>query len=119
MLKFLADENFHNHAVRGLRRRLPELDLVRIPDVGLRGADDPTVLEWAAQEGRLLLTHDVRTMPGHVEDRLSKGLPMPGVVFVAQSFLLSALIDDLEILALCSEDNEWEGQTLYLPFPPR
>lgn len=59
MLKFLADENFDNTIVRGLFRRNPTRDIVRVQDVGLIGKDDPTILKWAAQEGRILLTHDV------------------------------------------------------------
>jgi len=62
MLRLAADENFNSDIVRGLLRRKPGLDIVRIQDVGLSGADDPTVLEWAAQEGRVLLTHDVTTI---------------------------------------------------------
>jgi len=62
MLRLAADENFNNDIVRGLWRRESELDIVRIQEVGLSGADDPTVLEWAAREGRVLLTHDVTTM---------------------------------------------------------
>ena len=61
MLRLAADENFNNNIVRGLLRQRPGLDIVRIQDVGLSGADDPTVLEWAAQEGRVLLTHDAST----------------------------------------------------------
>lgn len=48
MLRFAADENFNNNIIRGVLRRKPELDIVRIQDAGLGGADDPTVLEWAA-----------------------------------------------------------------------
>lgn len=59
MLRFLSDENLNNDIVRGLLRRKPEIDLVRVQDVGLSGADDPTVLAWAAQDGRVLLTQDV------------------------------------------------------------
>ena len=62
MLRFAADENFNNDIVRGLRRRKPELDIVRVQEAGLSGAVDPDVLEWAAREGRVLLTHDVATM---------------------------------------------------------
>ena len=62
MLRLAADENFNNDIVRGLWRRKPDLDIVRVQDIGLSGADDPTVLEWAAQEGRILLTHDVSTI---------------------------------------------------------
>jgi hypothetical protein len=45
MLRLAADENFNNNILRGLLRRHPGLDVFRIQDVGLSGADDPTVLE--------------------------------------------------------------------------
>ncbi|MCX8049222.1 MAG: DUF5615 family PIN-like protein [Methylohalobius sp.] len=61
MLCLAADENFNNDIVRALLRRRPDLDIVRLQDVGLSGASDPAVLEWAAREGRVLLTHDVTT----------------------------------------------------------
>ncbi len=48
MLRLVADENFNNDIVRGLLRRKPDLDIVRIQDAGLSGADDPAVLEWAS-----------------------------------------------------------------------
>ena len=48
MLRLAADENFNGDIVRGLLRRNPKLDIVRIQDVGLSGADDPSVLQWAA-----------------------------------------------------------------------
>ena len=59
MLLFVTDENFNNDIVRGARRRLPTIDIVRVQDVGLLSADDPSILEWAALTGRVLLTHDV------------------------------------------------------------
>ena len=77
MLRLAADENFNNDIVRGLLRREPGLDIVRIQDVGLSGADDPTVLEWAAQEGRVLLTHDVTTITRHAYERVKAGQSMP------------------------------------------
>ncbi len=76
MLRFAADENFNNNIVRGLLRRKPDLDIVRIQDVGLSGADDPTVLEWAAQEGRVLLTHDVATITRYAYERIEAGQSM-------------------------------------------
>ncbi|HHH42001.1 MAG TPA: hypothetical protein ENK56_08370 [Chloroflexi bacterium] len=50
MLRLAADENFNNNIIRGLLRRKPDLDIVRIQDVGLAGTDDPTVLEWAKKD---------------------------------------------------------------------
>jgi len=65
MPRLAADENFNNDIVRGLIRRRPDLDIVRIQDAGLTGAADLVVLEWAATENRLLLTHDVTTITRH------------------------------------------------------
>ncbi len=79
-MKFLADENFDNTIIRGLLRRQPNIDIVRVQDVGLSGKDDPTVLEWAAQEQRILLTHDVATITRYAYERVVERLPMPGVI---------------------------------------
>lgn len=115
MLKLAADENFNNDIVRGLLRRKPDLDIVRIQDVGLSGADDPTVLEWAAREGRVLLTHDVSTLTRYAYERVEKGLPMPGVFEVGRHVPIGRAIEDILLLAECSEEGEWEGQIRYLP----
>jgi hypothetical protein len=49
MIAFAADENFNYDIVRGLRRRLPDVDVISVQESGLTGADDPTILEWAAR----------------------------------------------------------------------
>jgi hypothetical protein len=115
MLLFGADENFNHDIVRGLRRRLPALDLVRVQDVGLSGADDPAVLEWAANEQRVLLTHDVSTMSRHAYERVQAGKGMPGVVEVSRTVPIGQAIEDIVLLAEASMKQEWEGQILYLP----
>ena len=109
-----ADENFDGDVIRGLRRRLPALDLVRVQDAGLSGALDPDVLEWAASEGRVLLTHDFDTLIGHAWERVGAGLPMPGVVAVKQSVATRRAIGELELFAEASEDGEWDGQVLFV-----
>jgi hypothetical protein len=62
VLKLVSDENFDGVILRGLYRRHPNLDVVRVQDVGLNAASDPDILEWVAVEGRILLTHDRETM---------------------------------------------------------
>jgi hypothetical protein len=115
MLRLVADENFNSDIVRGLLRRKPELDIVRIQDVGLSGADDPTVPEWAAQEGRVLLTHDVTTITRYAYERVKAGQSMPGVFEVSRAVPVGRAIEDILLLAECSLDGEWEGQVRYLP----
>jgi hypothetical protein len=70
MLPLAADENFNNDIIRGVRRRNPAVDIVRIQDVGLSGKDDALILEWAAQTKRILLTHDVSTMTKYANERV-------------------------------------------------
>ena len=114
MLLLGADENLNSKLVRGVQR-LRKLDIVRVQDVGLSGADDPTVLEWAASENRVLLTHDVATMARHAYDRVAAGLPMPGVFEIGVRVPLAVAIEDVLLVAECSVGGEWEGQVHYLP----
>lgn len=115
MIRLLADENFNENIVRGIRRRSPDIDLVRVRDVGLSGADDPTVLEWAAQHQRILLTHDVSTITAFAYERVRAEKPMPGVFEVGRTVALRSAIEDILLLVTYSVDGEWEGQVQYLP----
>src|SRR5882724_1257839 len=62
VLRVLADENFNGRILRALRRQIPDLDVVRAQDRPLSGADDQALLQFAADENRILLTHDVETL---------------------------------------------------------
>jgi Domain of unknown function (DUF5615) len=115
VLRLAADENLNSNIVRGLLRRRPDLDIVRIQDVGLSGADDRTVLEWAAGDGRILLTHDVTTLTRHAYDRVRGGQPMPGVFEVSRRVPIGQAIEDILLLAEYSREGEWEGHIRYLP----
>lgn len=115
MLRLAADENFNNNIVRGLLRREPAADFVRVQDAGLSGADDPTVLEWAAQQGRVVVSHDVSTLRKHAYERVAAGLRMPGVFEVPNTLSIGRAIDDLLLIIECSLEGEWEGQVRYLP----
>lgn len=116
LLRMAADENFNGDIVRGLLRRRPDLDLVRVQDAGRSGADDPTILAWAAEEGRILLTHDASTITKYAYDRVRAGQPMPGVFEAQRSVPIGRAIEDILLIAECSLPGEWEGQVRYLPF---
>jgi predicted nuclease of predicted toxin-antitoxin system len=114
-MKFLADENFDNTIIRGLLRRKPSVDVVHVRDVGLAGEDDPTVLEWAAQENRILLSHDVATITRYAYERIAAGQPMTGVIEVTFDASIGRVIEDLLLILDCSLEGELEGQIYYLP----
>ncbi len=114
-MKFLADENFDNTIIRGVLRRKPDVDVVSVRDVGLAGKDDPTVLEWAAQENRVLLTHDVATITRYAYERMAAGKSMTGVIEVTFDAPIGRVIEDLLFILDCSLEGELEGQIYYLP----
>jgi hypothetical protein len=72
-------------------------------------------LEWAAQAGRVLLTHELSTNTKNSKDRVRAGKPMPGVFEVSRDVGVGVIIDEILLLAECSLSGEWEGQVRYLP----
>ena len=115
MLRILADENLDGNIIRGLRRTMPAIDLVRARDVGLGGVEDPIVLEWAAAERRVVVTHDVATMTRFAYERVSAGLAMPGLIEVANSAGIGRAIEELAFVVEYHGEDELEGHVLYLP----
>jgi len=77
-IKFLADENLRRAIILGVRRREPSVSFVQAFEAETAGEDDPTVLRIAAHNGRVLVSHDLRTLPRHFHDFLARQAS-PGV----------------------------------------
>ncbi len=114
-IRFLTDEDFNRPILNGVRLRLPHLDIVRVQDVGLRTFRDDRILEFAALNDRIVLSHDVTTMKGHAEDRLRRGKPMPGLFLVRQDISIGRAINEIVTVAECSYPAEWNGEIRFLP----
>lgn len=114
-MRFLADENFNGKVLDGLRSRVPDFDVVRVQDTEMYQSPDPQLLAWAAEQGRILLTHDVQTLAGYASERVIAGLPMPGVVEVRVLQGIGAIIDDLAVMIGASTPDEFENQVRYIP----
>lgn len=115
MLRLLADENFNNDIIRGLFLRQPNLDLLRVQDIGLGETDDRAILAWAAEQQRIVLTHDRATMPDFAYERLSRDEAMAGLFVINDRLSLRQAIDELLLIFSCTEQLEWKGIVLYLP----
>ncbi len=115
MLRLLTDQNLNGDIVRGLFRRMQAIQLVRVQDLGLSEAEDPALLEWAASQGRILLTHDRRTIPRFAFERVRLGQPMPGVFVVDDSMPIGQAIDELSLAILCSSHDELMDLVNLLP----
>jgi hypothetical protein len=114
-MKYLADENFEGAIYRGLLRRSPHLDIVRVQDVGLSHANDLEILEWANSEGRILLTHDRRTMPRYAYKRIGEGKSIAGMIVMRGTIPVSTVIDDILLIEACSTAEEWIDMVQDIP----
>jgi hypothetical protein len=115
MLRLLVDQDFDHDILRGLRLRLPELDALTALQAGLARTPDPDLLAWAAEQGRIIITHDRNTMPGHAYDRLRNNEPIAGVFVIPRELPIGQAIAELETLVACSLDGEWDNLVVFLP----
>jgi predicted nuclease of predicted toxin-antitoxin system len=115
VIAFLVDQNFNEHIVDGLTRRHVALDAIHVRDVGLAAAPDPEVLEWAAQQGRVLLTHDRRTIPAFASGRVAGGQPMSGVFLVSDHMPVGQAIEEILLAAHCLSPEECKDVVRYFP----
>jgi hypothetical protein len=113
-IRFQADADFNQKIVRGLRRRESLLDFLGAHEGGVIGVTDPEVLGIAAESGRILVSHDRKTMPGHfarfLEDRAS-----PGLIIVSQDLDIGSAIEDILLIWIASGDDDWVNRIGFVP----
>jgi hypothetical protein len=120
-LRYVFDEHLRGplwHAVQSHNSTgLYPLDVVRVGDaVDLPlGIDDPTLLQWAEREQRILITFDADSIPAHLADHLSNGRHSPGVFMVRPNSSLPQLVAFLRDAAYASEPSEWQDQVRFIP----
>lgn len=115
VIRLLTDENFDGDILRGLVRRMPALDVARVQDVGLAETPDPTILAWAADEGRVVLTHDFDTVAGFAYDRVRNGQAMPGIFLVSDRMLKGQAIDELLLAIECYTADDCKDMVRHFP----
>jgi hypothetical protein len=110
-----ADENLDRRIVFGLRARGLLMDPVTVVEAGLQGASDPQVLEWAAATGRILLTHDRKTMPDYAYHRMAAGGHVSGLFVIPTSMPIGDAIADVALVVQGSTPGEWRDRIVHLP----
>lgn len=114
-IKLQADADLRAPIVSGIKRREPMIDFKTANEAQLEGASDLEVLAKAADEGRMLVSHDVNTMPEHFTEFI-KTRTSPGVVLINQDLPYSEAIDGLIRLWITAEAEYWENVISFLPY---
>lgn len=113
-IRFQADADLRVPIVKGLRRREPSIDFATAHEVGLAGMDDSAALALAASNGRVLVSHDVSTMPEQFS-LFIKEQTSPGVILVSQELSYREAIEGLLRVWSTTEAEEWENVLSFLP----
>lgn len=116
MLRLLLDQDFDHRIIRSLVKRVPNLDFATARSLGLNRANDRALLLRAADEGRILLSHDESTMPDHYFALVNQGKTLEGVFIVPRRLRFRSVVSDLEIIIQCSDHEEWKNDYKILPF---
>lgn len=114
-VRFLADADLNKAIVNGVLRHEPTVDFMTANTAGLRSMEDSEVLALAAGQQRVLVSHDVGTMPTHFHAFRNAGKQSAGVFLVAQSLDVGTAIEELLLIWLVSEASEWENRLEWLP----
>ena len=114
-IRFLADEDFNQAIVAGLRHREPRLDMLTISELGMKGTPDPQVLAFAAEQGRMVVSHDVTTMPVHFAVHIAGGNSSPGLFVIHQTIPIGKAIEELLLIWEASAPEEWRDRWTRLP----
>jgi hypothetical protein len=114
-IRFLADADFNNKIVAGVRRREPGIDFLDAGRGAVHGLSDPEVLAIAAATGRVLVSHDRSTMLPHFL-RFIQSQSSPGLVIVSQDLDIGSAIDYVLLIWGASDAQEWRNTVIFVPF---
>jgi hypothetical protein len=113
-VRFQADADLNQIILLATIRREPAIDFQTATLAGLSGLDDRQVLERTAREGRVLVTHDLKTMPRHFSEFIAKE-SSPGLLVVPQYLSVAAAVEDLILIGSATEAEEWVNRIGFLP----
>ena len=116
-VNYLLDENVDPLYQVQLRQQEPSLVVWKIGDPGTppRQTPDPDILYWCEERSFILLTNNRKSMPVHLADHLAEGRHVPGIFILNDNLSIGETIEELIIIALASEANEYSDQISYLP----
>lgn len=113
-IKFQADADLKEWIVVAVKRRQPSIDFRTASQTGLEGLSDSHVLKIAAAEGRILISHDRRTMPRHFADFIQAN-DSPGVFIVSQRTPVEVVAEEICLIWETTRAEEWVNIICGLP----
>jgi hypothetical protein len=112
--RFLADADLNGAIVSGVIRRSTHLNFKRAEEVPLEGLGDDVVLAIAAEDGRVLVSHDVSTMPDQFRE-YTRHRASPGVILVPQELSIGRAIENILFISEACDDHDLANSLCLVP----
>lgn len=112
--RLVADADLNVAIVAGVLRQSPAIDFMLANQVPLEGVKDPAVLAWAAQAGRVVVSHDVNTMPAHFRNFVRQR-SSPGLVLIPQDLSIGNAVDSLLLICHACKPSELQNRVWLVP----
>jgi hypothetical protein len=118
-LKYLLDENVDPVYQTQLRRREPDLVVRAVGNPGCppKSTLDPEILIWCEVYDFVLVTNNRTSMPPHLTDHIAEGRHIPGIFILNPSGSIGENLEELIMIALASEEDEYKDRIVHLPLP--
>lgn len=113
-IRFQADNDLDQRIVVATRRLNPAIDFQTALALDLHGVPDENVLLLSANEGRVLVSHDRSTMPGHFGNFIANQ-DSPGVIIVSDQITIGQAAEWLRLIWEASEAEEYVNVLYYVP----
>jgi hypothetical protein len=114
--RYLADHDLNEHIIAGVLRSELAIEFLRVRDLGMSKWSDAEILEHAARNELIVVSHDVNTMPASAYARIAHGRSVCGLFMAPQMSPVKPVIESLILAWAGSELEEWKDQVIFLPF---
>lgn len=118
-IKYLIDENVNPLYPNQIKLKEPEIIIKVVGELETpaKGTLDPAILCWCEEKNFILVTNNRTSMPLHLADNIAVNHHIPGIFILNPNLSIGENIEELILVALASEDDEYRDRIVYLPLP--
>lgn len=118
-LKYLIDENVNPLYPKQIRQKEPNIIVKVVGELNIppKGTLDPEIIDWCEDNNFVLVTNNRTSMPVHLAEHIAKNCHIPGIFILNPNLSIGENLEELILIALASEENEYQDMIVYLPLP--
>lgn len=115
--RFFCDEDVSKNLIEALRKSEPAIDLLCVGEAVAPplGTKDPDLLLAAEALGRIFLSNDRQSLPGHLIRHYAMGHQTHGIILMRTGHSTFAFMDEILLRWAATTSDEWLDRMQYIP----